>query len=506
MRLVTRRLLTAVKSGSVLGAALDTRLADAGVLAGFQEALSMRSEVRSLSANIVAMDAIVLSVRAINAVFTQASAENATACKAVALNAVAMSAVCASLNSLVAVNTNPVAWALFIASTHFQNNEVNKKSAIALLAGVVPSAHASVLSMIDDDVSMALIGNSPRAMMAMVAAPSAITSLSTDSVAMGIVADNVSAITTVSASASAMPIIAESATAMSAIVTRTIATGIIANSSVAIKAVYKVPTAWTAFKAGAFFATYLKSTVANLAGLNPASFATMNAIIDDTVALTAVNLNLGASQALSADATAVAYLSTHTNFTIMAGNSSFITALSTSGATFTTFTTHANFTVAAGNATTMGILTASAGAMAILAGSTGALTVMFASSVAKGAIFVSTVAVSALKASATAATYLGSIQTLLLSVTVPLANVWVPFASGLPAKILMVSYRQQGIGAIETPVRFKSPESVQLSMVGTAAIGDQIGRPHIGVYSNLEFNTTAISAITGSGIGYINMM
>jgi hypothetical protein len=100
---------------------------------------------------------------------------------------------------------------------------------------------------------------------------------------------------------------------------------------------------------------------------------------------------------------------------------------------------------------------------------------------------------------------LKSIQTLLLSSTTPTAGNWVSFGSGVPAKILMVTYRQQGIGAIETPIRFRSPEGVQLSMVGTAAIGDQIGRTHIGAYSNLEFNTTAISSITGSGIGYINM-
>lgn len=503
MRLSTRRLLTAVKSGYVLGAELETRLADVSVQSGILEALSMRSETRSLASNPLAITAFIASPIASNLIFASANSSNSTAVQALVANASSMNSVSSSIEALNVIYSNQVSWSLFIASPYFI---ANSKNIIGLFAGINPSLYPTVEAMVLDDVSIALIANNVKAFASMLQTPSAITALSSDSVAMSIVADNPSAITSLSESASNMAIIASSNTAMQSIVTRTIATGIMSNNRNAISAIYNEDTAWTSFKAGSFFATYLKSIVSNLAGLNPASYASINSIINSLSALTLVESNLGATQALSADPTAVTYLSTHPNFTVMAGNSTYITALSNSGTAFANFSTHANFTVASANTVTMSIFAASSSAMAVLVGNNAPLATMFASSAAKGAIFNSAIAVNSLIATPSAVTYLGTIQTLLLSSTTPTANNWVSFGSGLPSKILMVSYRQQGIGAIETPIRFRYPESAQLSMVGTAAIGNQIGRTHIGAYSNLEFNTTAISAITGAGIGYISMV
>ena len=693
MQLSTRRLLTAVKSGTVLGAELDTRLSNAGTRVGFEEALSMRSETKSLAANQLAITAIIASPIATDSVFGAASINNSTAAQAMSASPVAMLNVTLNLPTLTKIINNQVAWDIYLQSPYAVDN---LGYAAAVFAELDLVAYPDRTYVFADPVAMAQIIGSTNAIRAIIEDDDLVLRTSVNSIGMELVATNASALSYITFSQRSMTAIANSTIAMFELSSKSLAVAAISNSKIAVDTIYANSVARASYKGSAFFVANLKNTIANLAGINPLSFATIDDIINDAVAIGAVNANESASEALasSSDAmltlgasanlsivtgntviiaalasnnTAMVNIATGTNFTLiksnavimtaLAGNSSGVTALSTHanltlaindsvgmpilssntisvgilvGATSTvgirdiifnsenamtsvsnkttsinainanatrwgefkgspyyednafaitynlagitlimstfaqiiakasaltlvnanagasevlatssdamlTLATSANFSIVAGNslimtgfvantaalialgghsninvaignAVAIGLIVNSAPAMASYVSNNTLLGSLFGSSIAKAAIFTSTVAVAALAGSASAVTYLKSIQTLLLSSTTPTAGNWVSFGSGVPAKILMVTYRQQGIGAIETPIRYRSPESIQLSMVGTAAIGDQIGRTHIGAFSNLEFNTTAISAITGAGIGYISMV
>jgi hypothetical protein len=692
MQLSTRRLLTAVKSGTVLGSEFQTRLTNPATRVGFEEALSMRSETRSLAANQLAISAIIASPIATDSVFGAASINNSTAAHAMALSPLAMLNVSLNLPTLTKIINNQVAWDIYLQSPYAVDN---LGYAAAVFAGLDLVLYPDRNFVFADPVAMSRIIASTNAIRAVIEDDDLVLRTSLNSIGMELVSSNQNALSYITNSQRSMSACANSDIAMYELSSKSLSVAAISNSKIAVDTIYANSVARASYKASAFFVANLKNTIANLAGVNPLSFATINDIINNAVALATVNSNEGASEALASSSaamltlgasanlsivtgntvimaalagnnTAMVNIATSTNFALVKGNSVIMTALAGNSAGVTALSTHTNLTLAindpigmpilASNSISVGILVgatstvgirdiifnsenamtavsnkttsinainanitswsqfkdspyyennafaitynlagitlimstftqiiakasaltlvnANAGASEVLAtnsdamltlatsanfsivagnslimtgfvANTGALTALggnsnidvaignavaiglivnsapamasyvanntilgklFASSVAKAAIFTSTVTVAALATSASAVAYLKSIQTLLLSSTAPFANVWVSFGTGLPAKILMVTYRQQGIGAIETPIRFRLPEGPQLSMVGTAAIGDQIGRTHIGAYSNLEFNTTAISAITGAGIGYINM-
>jgi len=693
MRLSTRRLLTAVKSGTVLGAELETRLGNAGVKSGLLEALSMRSETRSLAANPLAITAIIASPIATDSVFTSATLENLTAASALVNNSSAMINVSLSLPTITKIINNPVTWGLYLQSPYA---EYNLGTAAAVFAGLDLVAYPDRTYVFADPVAMAQIIASTNAIRAIIEDDDLVLRTSTNSIGMELISSNQTALSYITNSQRSMSAIANSTIAMNELASKAIAMASIANSKIAMSTIYSNSIAKEIFKGSDFFVINLKNIITNLvADITTGSFATVDDIINDIDAITAVNASASASEALasSSDAmitlgasenlsivsgntiivaalasnnTAMVNIATSTNFILVKGNVVIMTALAGNSAGVIGLSTHSNLTLAindpvgmpilsansisvgilVGETSTIGIrdvifnsenamasvsnkttsinainadatrwgefkgspyyednafaitynlagitlimstfaqiiaktsaitlVSASAGASEVFANDSDAMLILatssnfsivvgnsiimagftanaaaltalggnsnfdiainnpvaiglivnsaptmesyvsnntllgslFNSSIAKAAIFTSTVTISALAGSASAVTYLKSIQTLLLSSTTPTANNWVSFGSGVPAKILMVTYRQQGIGAIETPIRYRSPESIQLSMVGTAAIGDQIGRTHIGAFSNLEFNTTAISSITGAGIGYIDM-
>jgi hypothetical protein len=693
MQLSTRRLLTAIKSGTVLGAELDTRLSNAGTRVGFEEALSMRSETKSLAANQLAITAIIASPIATDSVFGAASINNSTAAQAMSANPVTMLNVTLNLPTLTKIINNQVAWDIYLQSPYAVDN---LGYAAAVFAGLDLVAYPDRTYVFADPVAMAQIIASTNAIRAIIEDDDLVLRTSVNSIGMELVATNAAALGYITNSQRSMTAIANSEIAMFEMSSKSLAVAAISNSKIAVDTIYANSLARASYKESNFFAANLKNTIANLAGINPLSFATIDDIINDAVAIGAVNANEGASEALASSSaamltlgasanlsivtgntvimaalasnnTAMVNIATGTNFTLIKSNSVIMTALAGNSAGVTALSTHANLTlaindsvgmpilssntisvgilvgatstvgirdiifnsenamtsvsnkttsinainanatrwgefkgspyyednafaitynlagitlimstfaqiiakasaltlvnanagasevlatnsdamltlatsanfsivagnslimtgfvantaalialgghsninIAIGNAVAIGLIVNSAPAMASYVSNNTLLGSLFGSSIAKAAIFTSTVAVAALAGSTSAVTYLKSIQTLLLSSTTPTAGNWVSFGSGVPAKILMVTYRQQGIGAIETPIRYRSPESIQLSMVGTAAIGDQIGRTHIGAFSNLEFNTTAISAITGAGIGYISMV
>jgi hypothetical protein len=693
MQLSTRRLLTAVKSGTVLGSEFQTRLTNPGTRVGFEEALSMRSETRSLAANQLAISAIIASPIATDSVFGAASMNNSTAAQAMALSPLAMLNVSLNLPTLTKIINNRVAWDIYIQSPYAVDN---LGYAAAVFAGLDLVLYPDRNFIFADPVAMSKIIASTNAIRAIIEDDDLVLRTSTNSIGMELISSNQTALSYITNSQRSMTAIANSTIAMSELASKSTAMAAMANSKIAMSTIYSNSIAKEIFKGSAFFVANLKNIIANLVQeINPLSFANVDDIINDIDAITAVNSSVRASEALASSSGAMLTLGASENLSIVSGNSIIMTALANNNAamvniaTSTNFTlvksnvvimtalagnstgviglsTHSNLTLAIndpigmpilssnsisvgilvgatstvgirdiifnsenamtavsnkttsinainanitswsqfkdspyyennafaitynlagitlimstfaqiiGRASALTLVNASAGASEVFASDSDAMLVLatsprfsivvgnsiimtgftanaaaltalggnsnfdvainntvsiglivnsepamaryvsnntllgslFSSSIAKAAIFTSTVSVAALAASSSAVTYLKSIQTLLLSSTTPTAGNWVSFGTGLPAKILMVTYRQQGIGAIETPIRFRLPLGPQLSMVGTAAIGDQIGRTHIGAYSNLEFNTTAISAITGAGIGYINM-
>jgi hypothetical protein len=80
-----------------------------------------------------------------------------------------------------------------------------------------------------------------------------------------------------------MPTVANSAAAMNEITSRS---HLYVSSNVgSIKAISLNSAAWTTFRAGTFFSANLKVIIANLIGLNPLSYADVNAIIADAAAI-----------------------------------------------------------------------------------------------------------------------------------------------------------------------------------------------------------------------------
>jgi hypothetical protein len=409
-------------------------------------------------------------------VFKNASPLNSFIAQNIVIQPGAMSGLAALPAALNVIFNNATSQSLFLASPHF---ETNIKSIIVKLTDsvtVVLETYADVAALMTNAVAVPQIIAKPYAIKAASLSVGAMVAAVGSTTTMNSIFGDAPASALMAASTVAQSRITGSTTAMAALRLSSIGMAAAASSKAFVTAIYAVPAAWASFKASDFFADNLKTVVANLAGLNPTSFATLNDIIASASALASVAGSVGAMEALIGDATAV-----------------------------TTLSNSANLSVVAGSSVAMGVIASSSAITALVANVT-SLGTLFASAVAKTALFASPAGmIAAINANAGSRAYLKGIQTLLLSSTVPSNGVWVPFASGLPAKILMLTYRQQGIGAIETPIRFRSPESVQLSMVGTAAIGNQIGRDHVGAYSNLEFNTTATSAATGSGIGFIAM-
>jgi hypothetical protein len=102
-----------------------------------------------------------------------------------------------------------------------------------------------------------------------------------DSVAMALVAANTVAITIIAVTTTIMPTVANGAAAMNEITSRSAASSIMSSNVGSIKAISLNSAAWTTFRAGTFFSANLKVIIANLIGLNPLSYADVNAIIAD---------------------------------------------------------------------------------------------------------------------------------------------------------------------------------------------------------------------------------
>jgi hypothetical protein len=458
------RLINAVEGGTVTGSQLETYLSDAGRLAEFKVLLSMRGQTRRIAASTTTMDAVILSSKAIAAIFTKASAQNSTACQAVVASPVAMASVSASLPALNTVIGNDISWNFFTGSASYQ---LNSKSAIALFAGVNPAEYATNDELILDPDSMANIAASSNAMKAVVASSPTVVTMSASSVAMALVADNNIAIGIVAETASAMPVIANSSIAMSEIISRAEAVALMAQNPAAMDAIYGGSNR-LAFKNGPHFDANITNIIASLSGLNSDMYPSIASIIDDADALALVAERTGAMDALIYNSANVTYLA----------NS-------------------ANVGVVLASANAMAVVGPDTAAMGILLGTVAALPGLFGSALAKGYIFASTALIDTIAASSATVTWL----TDNLAITgvpgaLPDANAtnFQPFIGG-PSKMLILAVKQNS--AVATFAEYQFSGSVQYGSQAGAVLnltGAFPATAHVAAYADTIWNLRAIAA------------
>lgn len=417
------RLLGAVESGATNGTALQAFLTDAGRNAEFSVLLSNRGQSRRMASNTLTMTAITTSAAARDAVFKAATTETSAACQAVVTSAVAMNAVAGSTPSLLVVAANSVAWNLFNKSAHY---ETNVKTVIANYATVNPAVYPTVTSLVGDPDAMASIAGAPYAMSALVASPATTSLVAASAVSMALVASNSVAIDIVAKETAVMSIIANSTAAMTEIVSRATATNKMATYPGAIVAISKVATAWNSYLAGPFFATNLPLALANLIGVTPASYPTLDSIIADATALAKVASNTQAVQALASNSAAMSSLAVSANIGIILSSS-----------------------------TAMAVIGPNTTAMNSFLSASGAWSGLFASSVAKGYIVTSTALVNSVAGNSALLTFLAGKSVTVSATGIPdgVVGAYQAF-SGIPAKVLTLSAKEVGIAATFSPYKF----------------------------------------------------
>tara|TARA_R110000851_G_scaffold131354_2_gene265208 strand:- start:2101 stop:3531 length:1431 start_codon:yes stop_codon:yes gene_type:complete len=408
------RLLNAVENGTVLGPELNTILGDAGRLAEWTVLYAQRGQAKRISNGATTMLAITNSLIATNAAFLQATATNDTIVVAVAKSAIAMAAVSDVSSVLQTVSGNPTAWGYFYGSDFYESHI---KKIIAHLSGIDPSVYASTNLLITDPVSMGDISVSEQGMRALVNSLPSATIMAGSSVAMPLVAANSIAINLVAQQTNIMSAIAASTTAMSNIVSYSVAMNAMSINAGAIQAIGANAAAWTSFKSSAHFSNNLKEVIANLAGLIPSDYASIDAIIANEVALTAVAASAQASDALSTSSAATTTLASSPNLSIILG----------SAVSMTYYGTEANI---------QAFLTVPA-----------AVPVVFGSSVAKAVIVASDTLMDFIAATSSITSYLGTIAATAIPSNLNAVGTNNVFG-GFPDKFIILSIRANNIGAI----------------------------------------------------------
>lgn len=470
------RLLSAVEAGTVTGSQLQTFLADSGRASEFSVLLASRGQSRRMAGSPTTMAAIVASPTAIDIVFKAATAVTSAACSAVVVSPIAMSSVSNNAASLQVVGANTVAWNLFNSSTYY---EANIRTIIAYLASLNPATYPTLESLISSSVSMGDIAATPYAVSAVVASAPATTLMAANAAAMAMVASNPISIDIVAKQTSIMSIIANSSIAMTEIVSRNSATTKMATYPGAISAISKSATAWAAYLASPHFATNLPLALANLIGVTPANYLTLDSIIADASALAKVASNTQAVQALASNSAAMSTLAASPNIGIILGST---TAMAVIGTNTTAMTSFLN--------------------------ASGAWAGLFASSVAKGYIVASTALVNAVSGNSSLITYLGTLAKTATATGIPdgVVGAFQTFA-GVPAKVLMLSAKEVGIAATFSPYKFGGSSMAGANAGALVSLTAASTLPHIAGYTGLTWDLQGIgvTAATLPIINYVDM-
>jgi hypothetical protein len=470
------RLLGGIEGGLIDGAQLEGYLANLGRASELNVLFSMTGQARRMAASPLTMSVITNSPTAVAIVYQQATATRNEAVKAVVQSSVAVTATSLSKTTLDTLVFNPVSWGFFRASIYY---EANLSPIIANFASLPVVAGQSVSSLITNPVSMGDIAVSLNAMKAVVASAATVSILAGDTSAMSLVADNQDAIRTVAEETAIMPIIAASSVAIAQIVSRAYPTAQMATHAGAIQAISNVPASWASYLAGPFFAANIAPALANLIGVNPSSYPTLDSIIADATALAKVASSQAAVQALASNAAAMVTLANSPNIGIILSS-----------------------TIA------MGVIGPNTTAMGSFLGSSGAWSGLFASSVAKGYIVASTPLVNIVAGNAALITYLKTISVVASATGIPDGNATAlqPF-TGLPAKVLTLLAKEAGIAATFSNYNFGGSVLAGSQAGNVLALTAAAQLPHVAGYTGMTWNLGGIgvTAATLPIITYVDM-
>jgi len=454
------RLLNSVEATTTSGSQLQDYLLDKGVLADFRVLLSMRGQTRRIAACPETVTAIIASELATDAVFAAASSENSTACAAIVQSPLAMSIITSSASTLNTLALNSTSWGLFSASPSY---EVNVKSVIALLADVDPTAHSTKEELIADSVSMAQIAASDSAISACVASPAV----------MGLVTSSTFAMTSIYADASSLAVVANSEASMKLIGNSSVALGattslsaqIMSDTQLAIFTLSKNPAAWETVLSDFELSTNLKNILANITGLNPSDYGSVNAMIDSPSALASIASYTPAVQAFATSASAMTYLSTSANIGVILNSASAMAVIGQNDAAMSEFLANPD-----------------------------AVAPMFASSAAKGFIVASTALVDFIAATPSIISYLTGIAVTAIPASLRESTTATAQSfDGIPNKVLTLRMRANNIGAIPGSYNFAGSPAAGTGASDTTGLKGSVSIAKVAGYTDPQWGVGGIA-------------
>jgi hypothetical protein len=469
------KLLAKVEEGTVLTAALNTELDNAGKLAEFKTLLTMRGPTRRMAINTITMDAIIGSANATNAVYQLAIPLNSEAVQKLTLDSGSVASSAADVTIINTIGNNDTSWGFYSGSAFYA---ANVKDVIANLAGLVPASYADVDALLASTPFAAVV-TAPLSVKALLVHSPGVTTLAGTSAAMGVLAANTPAMTQLAEASAAMTIMAANTIAMDEIIASSGATGIAANSLIAVTAIAANQTAWDAFLIGGSFTANIKSVLANLIGVSPSDYATVGSIIDDSDAAALIANNAKAVQTIASDAGALASLTSSPNLSIILGSE-----------------------------VAMAVIAPLTSTMSDLLDVEAAIAPLFASSLGKGAIFVSTVMVDKVAANATTLAYLGTIAVEATAVANPDASIGAfQLFEDIPSKVLTLTARQNSAIATFVTYEFAGTATYGSTATGTFSAAGNVALDKIGAYDTLTWDLKAATATAAVKpvITYIDM-
>ncbi len=358
------RLLQSVEAGNTLGAELETFLQDDGRLGEIKFLLSMRGQTRRIANNPVTIAAFLLSPKAIDAVFTLATPNNNTASTAMVASPVAMAALSVDSSALDSIFGNVTSRNLFTASENYSENVL---SVTTLLAGLSRTTYSTKTLLFAAPSAMAAVFSNLAAARSVVVDQDMLTRSAASSIAVETIATSPEILGVFAPSSMAMTTFAANNSAMQEFVVNDDPMEIFSQSPVAMAAISSNATAWTIFQGSHFFSSYLKDTIVNILGLT-GSYANVDAIIADAVAMASLAESTPACEALASNPVAIATLASSPNLSIIMGSTTAMGVFGTEANIAAFLAVPAAIPVVFGSAIANGIIVASTTLMNVVAG------------------------------------------------------------------------------------------------------------------------------------------
>ncbi len=265
------------------------------------------------------------------------------------------------------------------------------------MAAVVNNATA-LNAVVTSQVALNAVAASETAMAAVIGNATALNVVATSQAAMNAVAASETAMAAVIANSTALNTVVTSPVAMNAVASSYVAVAAVYESAVAVEAVKANETAWSTLTGAS--STVMGKAAAKLAGLNPADYADMDAIAASSTAMAAIFRNSTALQVVQNNASAWAIF-TSASSEVMGKTVAELAGLNPSSYADMNAIAASQTAMAAvaSSQTAMAAVASSQTAMAAVAASQTAMTAVAASATAISALAASSAAKSALQAS-----------------------------------------------------------------------------------------------------------